>query len=138
MKCFAPLVEGLSTDRWKQRMGTNSYDFLQGVHSLHFRTFIKLCASFNMLDDFFASMSAEQRKSTLTEFVSHLEKYRYKTAELVNVPDALPSITNSANKKLICDVVQNEFKRVQKDSNGPGILILWFIRKHRSTISNRR
>lgn len=109
--------------RMKSKMGGNGYNLLKSVNFIHFRTFVKLCSSFNMLDDFLSTMTADQRKEVITRFVSNLDTERFNSAEIVNVPDALAGIVNQQDKALICATVKTEFERVQASGNGSGQII---------------
>lgn len=82
-------------------------EFLSKIHHDHFRTFIRMCAGYNTLSDFLATMGQDQKKTLMREFVANLEKGQPDDLEdAVDVADAFGSLTD----KTIIDFLKSEIR----------------------------
>jgi|GEM_PF-465324 len=83
-------------ERLKPRMGNQSgLQFLRSVQFNQFRTFIKECAGFNTLDDFFKTMSLMEQDTLLEMVVADLDKNTGDIMAAVVVADIYGSLTDS-------------------------------------------
>jgi hypothetical protein len=72
-------------------------EFLEKVNYYHFRTFIRMCAGFNRLDQFLATFTEEKKKEMLSSFIANLDKGKEDDLEdAVDVADAFGSIEDTA------------------------------------------
>lgn len=86
------------------------------MHMEHklFRTFIKLCASYNRLNDFLDTMPVEKRKELLTKFVSDLDASTDMLSDAVSIADAFSMISDAEILALLQKRIQEEYVRVTK------------------------
>lgn len=84
--------------RMTERMAPEKGDeFLASLNYDHFRTFIRMCAGYNTLPAFLATMDDTAKASVMARFAGGLEKGREDDLEdAVNVADAIGSIKDSA------------------------------------------
>jgi hypothetical protein len=111
-------------NRMIEKMGSMKGDqLLKNVGFNKFRTFIRLCAGFNKLDDFLKTMNEEARKKMLQEFVKNLETNKGDLSAAVEVADAFGSITDSSSLHVIENSLLSEYKRVSSNENKEGKVI---------------
>jgi hypothetical protein len=94
---------------------SNGYEFLLKVDPRRetFRTFLRTCAQYNKLDDFLATMPAEQQQLLLTEFTSDIEKSKQPTQDAVAIAETLIySLQNPVARKRIEEVLKSEYERL--------------------------
>lgn len=95
---------------------------LRLVHEDYFKKFIKISATYNMLDDFLKRMDSSAAVSRMRSFVSGVEKG--KTLEdAVDVADSYASIYQPALRLLILQEVQKNLQTNLTEHNQRGITI---------------
>lgn len=91
---------------------------LEHVNMYHFRTFLRMCAGYNTLTPFLASMDEAARSKIMTKFVANLEEGNFDDLEgAVDLADAYGSIKDEKVLSFIRDEVNANYKRVGKLSN---------------------
>ncbi|MDB4347500.1 hypothetical protein OAB01_02465 [Bacteroidia bacterium] len=98
--------------RMKSRLkGQSGYQFLKTVDFNRFRTFIKECAGFNTLDDFFGTMTLSEKDSLLDLVIDDLDSNPGDIVAAVEVADIFGSLTdtfiaNTFRHKIFMDYVK--------------------------------
>jgi hypothetical protein len=117
--------------RMMEKMKPASGDeLLNRVHKSHFRTFIRMCAGYNMLSDFLATIGEEQKTALMREFVANLHEGPFDNLEdAVDVADAFGSIADQA---LIAFLKEEVRKNYELKINAKGIIVYGLL----STIFN--
>ena len=98
---FTSTYNGLF-ERMLQKMEADSIDgfeFLEEMNFTRFRTFIKLGAGYNTLDDFLATMTSDQQEKLFRKFVNGLGDNLSDLGEAVNVADTFGSLSDSTQLK---------------------------------------
>ncbi|MCO5230274.1 MAG: hypothetical protein M9958_03865 [Chitinophagales bacterium] len=89
--------------------GLNGYYLLEQVNFNKFRTFIKLCAGYNALETFLATMPEENAKEVLKKFVSELNGDDRNISEAVYVADTFGSLENLSYLNTFETYLKEEF-----------------------------
>lgn len=98
--------------------------FLDSLHHDHFRTFIRLCAGYNTLTDFLATMDDTARTSLMSRFIAGLDKGDENDLEdAVNVADALGSITDSVLLIFLQREIGRNYRQSQIHESKKGMAI---------------
>lgn len=103
--------------------GKNTYEFLQKIDFLHFRTFLKILANFNKTEGFLNNMSADQRLLLITKMVKNLEVEKYNPSEVIYVAEAIPGFKLVNDRAVINTMIRKEFERLQAEHSGTGVLL---------------
>lgn len=111
---YPKMIEGLG------KIKTDS--LFRMVHYSYYRKFLKMCASFNMLEDFLAKMDKIVAENLMKTFASDLEQY-WSLEETVDVADSYSSIKDVAIKKIINDQVKLNLQRNTNYNNTKGKVI---------------
>ncbi len=101
----------------------NGFRFLQKIHFLHFRTFLKICSNFGQTDAFLNTMTPDERLSLIALLTKNLEKEKYNPSEVIFVAEAIPGFTTLNDRAVINTTIKSEFERLQKDNDGTGMLL---------------
>lgn len=108
-------------ERLRPRTGAN---LLDTVHKDRFRTFLRMCAGYNTLDSFLATMSAATQTALLKEFVAGLDQGRPGDLEdAVDVADAFGSISNQELRDFLRQEIKNNYEKAYKDRSKKGIIV---------------
>ena len=112
--------------RMMERMGDSikGGDLIERVNYDKFRTFIRMCAGYNTLSTFLATMTQEKKNALMQKFIGSLEKGNEDDLEdAVDVADAFGSIDD----KQLLDFLQNEvkanFERSYKERSMKGMRV---------------
>ncbi len=100
-----------------------AYRFLQQIHCLHFRTFLKICSNFGRTEEFLNSMSPDERLQLIALMTKNLEQQKYNPSEVIFVAEAIPGFTNLNDRAVINTTIKSEFERLQKTNDGTGMLL---------------
>jgi hypothetical protein len=93
-------------------------EFLNHVKMYHFRTFLRMCAGYNTLTTFLASMEEDAKTNLMKKFVSNLEDGNFEDLEgAVDLADAYGSIKDDKLLAFIRSEVNNNYGRVSKLNN---------------------
>ncbi|OJU77777.1 MAG: hypothetical protein BGO09_03355 [Bacteroidetes bacterium 47-18] len=102
-------------EKMKPRTGDQ---FLEFVHQYHFRTFLRMCAGYNTLTPFLASMDETAKNKLIRQFVADLEEGPYDDLEgAVDLADAYGSIKDDNLLAFIRSEINSNYKRVSKLDN---------------------
>ena len=117
---YPKIIEGLG------KIKTDS--LLKIVHYAYYRKFIKMCASFNMLEDFLGKMDKLVAENLMKSFSNNLEKY-WGLEEAVNVADSYASIKDSSIKKIIFDEVAKNYNQFFNAENKKAKVIYGLLKQ---------
>jgi hypothetical protein len=114
--------------RLVERMKPNTGDeFLQTVNMDKFRTFVRMCANYNLLDSFLYTMSEPSRNTLMTSFVEGLgDRQEINMEGAVDVADAFGSINDPKLIGFLQDKVRSEYEKNYSANNKDG-LVVYFI-----------
>jgi hypothetical protein len=112
-------------NRMMERMAPLTGDqLLDKVHRDHFRTFIRMCAGYNTLSTFLASMDEAHRTSIMTDFIAGLENGKQDDLEdAVDVADAFGSISDDKLSAFLEQKVKENYERSYKERSKKGVII---------------
>jgi hypothetical protein len=103
-------------------------EFLQTIKMDKFRTFIRMCANYNTLDSFLATMSTGADKDVMSKFVKGLgDNNKIDLESSVDVADAFGSINNP---KLIAELqadVRQEYEANYLSNNKDGMSVYFIL-----------
>src|SRR5690606_28015758 len=95
--------------------GKSGKELLDLVNNYHFRSFLRMCAGYNTLTPFLASMSESEKTGIMHNFVSNLEVGDFEDLEgAVDVADAYGSIHDENLKAFIKNEVKENYARIGK------------------------
>jgi hypothetical protein len=95
----------------------NGYLLLEQANFNKFRTFIKLCAGYNSLEKFLATMPEEQSEEILKRFVSELNGDDGNISEAVNVADTFGSLDNPDHLKIFEEYIKEEYSKPENSKD---------------------
>ncbi len=88
--------------RMKKKMREeSSYEFLHHMEFHRFRTFIKMCAGYNVLSDFLAMMSEFEKRMLFKRLVEGLENANDNLKSAVAIADTYGSMKKQENRMLL-------------------------------------
>ena len=109
---------------FNQKLGEkNTFDFLENIDYLHFRTFLKILANFNRTEEFLNKMTADQRLELISKMVKNLENEKYNPSEVIYVAEAIPGFKLMNDRAVINTMIRKEFERLQNENAGTGMLL---------------
>lgn len=111
---YPKIIEGLGNIK--------SDSLFRSVHYAYYRKFIKMCAGFNMLENFLGKMDKPVAVVLMKSFANDLEQY-WSLEEAVDVADSYSSINDSSIKKIIADEVKLNLAKHTNASNKKGKVI---------------
>lgn len=113
---FKRLTERMKPMKGNQLLDTLGYD--------HFRTFIRMCAGYNTLSDFLATMDDTAKTSLMTSFIGGLERGNENDLEdAVDVADAFGSIRDSVLADFLEKKVKENYEASYNDKSKKGMII---------------
>jgi len=120
---FKRLVERMSRgDPFGKPMKGN--ELLDSLNYDHFRTFIRMCANYNTLADFLATMDDTVKTSVMNDFISGLEHGRDNDLEdAVDVADAFGSIRDSTLSEYLEKKVKENYELSYKEKSKKGMIV---------------
>lgn len=96
--------------------GESGYSLLERVKMSNFRTFIRMAAGYNTIEQFLGTMTEEEKVRLMTDFVAGLEQgSREDLKDAVDVADAFGSIKSETLKEFLQDKVRENYERVYAD-----------------------
>jgi hypothetical protein len=107
----------------------SGYDFLKSLEFNRFRIFIKQCAGYNKLDDFFATMNDSQANAIVRMFAGGLYNYGGDLGPSVDVADTYGSLENEKIKELFTKTIIKELRSCILNGNDHGIKIYGLLLK---------
>lgn len=98
--------------------------FLDSLKNDQFRTFIRLCAGYNTLPEFLATMDEGARSGLMARFMGGLEQGAIDDLEdAVNVADALGSIQDTALMTFLRKRISDNYEHCRKIENKKGMAV---------------
>jgi hypothetical protein len=127
--------------RIMEKLGTRTgYDYMQQLQMDTFRTFVRMCANYNTLDPFLASMPAEKQNELMNSFVSGLgDKKEINLSGATDVADAFGSISDKNLVDFLGKQVTSEYEKNYNGNNIEGVkvyFILYSLLSSKDTNSN--
>lgn len=112
-------------NRMMERMDKMSGDqLLDKVHRDKFRTFIRMCAGYNTLDRFLATMDTTKRITVMQDFVAGLGEGKEDDLEdAVDVADAFGSIKDEALADFLRGEVKYNYEESYKKGSKKGVIV---------------
>ena len=102
--------------------------FLQDLNMDKFRTFIRMCAGYNKLDEFIATIDEENRNTLMAKFVKNIDKNTETDLEdAVDVADSFGSINDPNILDYLLGEVEANYERVYKENNKRGLIIYFLL-----------
>jgi hypothetical protein len=113
---FKRLVERMKPMKGNDLLDSLGYD--------HFRTFIRMCANYNTLSDFLATMDDTMKTSVMNDFISGLESGKDNELEdAVDVADAFGSIRDSALAEYLEKRVKENYELSYREKSKKGMVV---------------
>lgn len=114
-----------SYKRMMERMnGMKGNELLEKVHYDRFRTFIRMCAGYNVLSDFLATIEDEEKTKLMTDFIAGLEKGKEDDLEdAVDVADAFGSLNDPKLIDFLKQKVRENYERSYNENSKKGVII---------------
>lgn len=112
-------------NRMLQRMdSTKGNELLEKVHRDRFRTFIRMCAGYNTLGRFLATMEPDKKTALMKDFIAGLDKGKEDDLEdAVDVADAFGSVTDKELADFLEQEVRNNYERSYKERSKKGVIV---------------
>jgi hypothetical protein len=102
--------------------------FLQELKMDKFRTFIRMCAGYNKLDEFIATIDPANRNTLMATFVKNIDKNTETGLEdAVDVADSFGSINDPELLDYLAEEVKENYERVYKENNKRGLIIYFLL-----------
>jgi len=98
-------------DRLVKKMASESISgdkLLSQIGHANFRIFIKLCASYNRLNDFLSTMDKEAAIELMNDFIGGLEKEKKPVEQAVAIVDTISAIDDSSMIAKVTEKLKNE------------------------------
>lgn len=97
---------------------------LDRVHRDKFRTFIRMCAGYNTLAGFLATMDGEHKNQLMRDFIAGLEKGKDDDLEdAVDVADAFGSIEEAELSAFLDKQVKDNYETAYKNRSKKGVIV---------------
>ena len=111
--------------RMMERMnGMKGDELLAKVHRDKFRTFIRMCAGYNTLDDFLATMTPERKTKLMKDFIAGLGEGREDDLEdAVDVADAFGSIRDEELADFLRAEVKSNYEQSYREGSKKGLIV---------------
>lgn len=101
-------------DRMMRKMEEeSSYGFLHELEFNQFRTFIKMCAGYNVLSDFLAKMSDFEKQMLFKRLVEGLESSGDNLKSAVAIADTYGSIDKEENRMLLEESILRYYQKIR-------------------------
>jgi hypothetical protein len=99
-------------------------ELLDKVHYDHFRTFIRMCAGYNTLSVFLATIEPDKQTKLMRDFVAGLEKGKENDLEdAVDVADAFGSVADSSLSDFLLKEVRGNYERCANIKSKKGVIV---------------
>ncbi len=117
--------------RMIQRMGPiKGNQLMDSLHYDHFRTFIRMCAGYNTLSSFLATMDDNARNTLMSRFIAGLGNGREEDLDdAVDVADAFGSINDPALLSFLQKKVKENYDLSKTAANKKGMAIYSILAK---------
>lgn len=126
---FTSSFLGMYKRMMAKRKQKSGYDFLMSTNFNRFRIFIKQCAGYNKLDDFFSTMNDSQVNALIKMFAGGLYNHGGNLAPSVDVADTYGSLENEKYKAIFNTTLERELRSCILNNNEHGIKIYGLLLK---------
>jgi hypothetical protein len=120
---FTSTFLGMYKRMMAKRKDASGYAFLKKLNFNKFRVFLKQCAGYNKLDDFFGTMNDSQANALIAMFAGGLYNYGGNLGPAVDVADTYGSLENEKIKAIFYETIEKELRKCILTSNEHGIKI---------------
>ncbi len=120
---FTSTFLGMYKRMMAKRKDASGFDFLKRVNFNKFRVFLKQCAGYNKLDDFFSTMTDSQANALIKMFAGGLYNYGGNLGPAVDVADTYGSLEDDNIKILFMQTIEKELRTCILNNNEHGIKI---------------
>lgn len=111
--------------------------FLTNLHSDKFRTFIRMCAGYNKLDEFLATVEDKNRNVLMASFVHHIDdNVETDVEDAVDVADAMGSIADPTLQDYLLAELKKDYERTYKEDKKRGLIIYFLLHTLGTSIIN--
>ncbi len=108
--------------------------FLQELEMDKFRTFIRMCAGYNKLSQYLASIDEPNRNTLMASFVHNIDKNKDTDLEdAVDVADAIGSIQDDNLVDYLLSELKKDYERTYLENDKRGLIIYFLL--HTLTVS---
>lgn len=115
---------GTFTRMMERLEGMPGDQLLEKVHRDKFRTFIRMCAGYNTLDKFLATMEGPQKTQVMKDFVAGLGKGKEDDLEdAVDVADAFGSIRDEELADFLRAEVKYNYEQSYREGSKKGLIV---------------
>ncbi len=102
----------------------NTNELLDTLHDDHFRTFIRMCAGYNTLNEFLSAMPDTDKTNLMQSFIAGLGKGKDDDLEdAVDVADAFGSIRDSALSSFLKLQVKRNYEASYRKKSKKGMIV---------------
>ena len=103
-------------------------EFLSELNMDKFRTFIRMSAGYNKLDEFIATIDEENRNTLMASFIQNIDKNTETDLEdAVDVADSFGSITDPKLLDYLLGEVKENYERTYLENNKRGLIIYFLL-----------
>lgn len=111
--------------------------FLDELKMDKFRTFIRMCAGYNKLDEFIATIEPQNRNTLMARFVNNIDKNTETDLEdAVDVADSFGSINDPTVLEYLLGEVKSNYERTYLENNKRGLIIYFLLHTLCSSVLN--
>jgi hypothetical protein len=116
-------------DRMLERMKPQKGNvFLDSLNKDKFRTFIRMSAGYNKLDQFLVTMSEAEKNNLMASFVHNIdENIETDLEDAVDVADALASINDTTTLLFLQKELKKDYERTYAANNKRGLIIYFLL-----------
>jgi hypothetical protein len=127
-----------SFNRMLPKMAPTKGDvFLQDLNMDKFRTFIRMSAGYNKLDEFLETMDEPSKNNLMASFVHNIDKNpETDVADAVDVADAFGSIKDENLLYYILDELKKDYERTYQENNKRGLITYFLLNTLCTSIIN--
>jgi hypothetical protein len=103
-------------------------EFLTSLNNDKFRTFIRMSAGYNKLDEFLATTDEEHKNTLMSSFVHNIDdNIETDLEDAVDVADAFGSITDPKLLDFLLNELKTDYERTYKDNKKRGLVIYFLL-----------
>lgn len=107
---------------------TKGDQFLKDINMDKFRTFIRMCAGYNKLDEYLATMAPANRNELMSTFVHNIDKNPDTDVEdAVDIADACGSIRDEDLLVFLMSELKKDYERTYLENNKRGLIIYFLL-----------
>lgn len=127
-----------SFNRMLTKMAPQKGDvFLQEINMDKFRTFIRMSAGYNKLDEFLATMDEPSKNNLMASFVHNIDKNpETDVADAVDVADAFGSIKDENLLYYLLNEIKKDYERTYQENNKRGLITYFLLNTLCTSIIN--